>query len=689
MATRILSIKTLLCTAMTVLLPCSGQPFLQAQSTQFANTLMPLPQSLTVQDGWLPITSDLTISLNGSTNTVLTAATGRMLARLESQTGVALSRDLQPTQAAIEVKIADSSLTMPAMGVDESYTLDIHAGKVELDAPNVFGAMHGYETLLQLVQASGSGFGLPFVHIQDAPRFAWRGLMLDPGRHFVPVDVILRNLDAMAAVKMNVLHWHLTEDQGFRVESQRFPKLHQLGSNGLYYTQAEIREVVKYAADRGIRVVPEFDMPGHSTSWFVGYPELASGPGPYHVEYENQIYDPAMDPTRESTYQFLDTFIGEMTTLFPDEYFHIGGDESNGKQWAANPEIQRFMQQHNLKENHALQAYFNSRVQELLKKHHRQMVGWDEILQPDLSPEVVVQNWHGIEFLIDGAKQGHRGLLSKPFYLDHHYSAAEMYSADPVPPDSGLTDAQAKLILGGEACMWGEQATGLTIDSRIWPRTAAIAERFWSPASTRDAKDMYRRLGVTSLRLDALNVTHISGPERGLRQIAGSEEGAQELSVLTSTLQPVDFHERYHEQKTSALTPIGHVVDFVRFDPPMQEAFAGLVDDYLHSKDLADHKLALAKLTALFQSWIATRPELDQLAVEHPFVAEMQIRREQLPQLGLLGLALLGDYESKQKPDTAWLNQQKDLLATAGKHVELTDFVVLDPLRTLLASLPQ
>ncbi|RXS94280.1 beta-N-acetylhexosaminidase [Silvibacterium dinghuense] len=663
----------------------SGRLYAQAPPVHFVNTLMPQPQSLTVSDGWLPVTSAWTVSLNGSENALLKSATNRMLTRLESMTGVELSRDLQqPAQALVSIEIKDSSLTMPALGIDESYTLDIRAGKVQLQAANVFGAMHGFETLLQLVQASGDGFSLPFVHIQDAPRFPWRGLLLDPGRHFLPVDVILRNLDGMAAVKMNVLHWHLTEDQGFRVESQRFPKLQQLGSNGLYYTQDQIREVVKYATERGIRVVPEFDMPGHSTSWFVGYSDLASAPGPYHVEYQNKIYDPAMDPTRESTYRFLDSFIDEMTTLFPDDYIHIGGDESNGKQWKENPSIQHFMQQHNLKDTAALQAYFNARVQELLKKHHRQMVGWDEILQADLSPDVVVQNWHGIEFLINSARQGHHGLLSKPFYLDHMYSAAEMYAADPVPADAGLTDAQAKLVLGGEACMWGEQVTGLIVDSRIWPRTAAVAERFWSPANTRDTQDMYRRLQVESLRLDALHLTHLSGPERGLRQIAGSEEGAESLSVLASVLQPVDFHERYAEQHTSQRTPIGHLVDFVHPDPPMKEALAAMVETYLHSTDPAEHKNALAALESLFQSWVSSRPALDQLAVDHPFIAEMQQRREQLPRLGLLGLESLGYIEAKQHPSAAWLDQQKQLLSDAGKHVELTDFVVLDPLNALL-----
>ncbi len=191
-------------------------------------------------------------------------------------------------------------------------------------------------------------------------------------RHFIPVDVLKRNIDGMAAVKMNVLHWHLYDDEGFRLESKRFPKLQEAGSNGQYYTQEQVRDLVAYAHDRGIRVLPEFEMPGHSRSLFAGYPELASGPGPYKVEPGGS--EAAMDPTREETYKFIDKFVDEMTRLFPDEYLHIGGDEVDGHQWDANPKIQAFMHAHGMKTNQDLQAYFNQRVQKILQQtsqdHH-------------------------------------------------------------------------------------------------------------------------------------------------------------------------------------------------------------------------------------------------------------------------------------------------------------------------------
>jgi len=181
---------------------------------------------------------------------------------------------------------------------------------------------------------------VPAVTIKDQPRFPWRGLLIDVSRHFIPLDVLKRNVDGMVAVKLNVLHLHLSDDQGFRVESKRFPKLHEMGSDGMYYTQGELRDFVAYAHDRGIRVLPEFDTPGHSRSWFVGYPELASNPGPYKVDPEGP--DSVTDPTQEGTYKFLDKFVDEMAKVFPDAYFHIGGDEVDGKHWDANPKIQAF-----------------------------------------------------------------------------------------------------------------------------------------------------------------------------------------------------------------------------------------------------------------------------------------------------------------------------------------------------------
>ena len=232
--------------------------------------------------------------------------------------------------------------------------------------------------------------------------------MIDCSRHWMPIEVIERNLDAMAAVKLNVLHWHLSDDQGFRVESKRFPRLQEFGSDGHFYTQDQVRHIVAYARDRGIRVVPEFDIPGHTTSWFVGYPELASAPGPYKIERSWGIFQPTMDPSREETYKFLDKFLGEMTALFPDHYFHVGGDEVDPTQWMQSPSIQAFARERHLGTPDDLQAYFIHRVQEILKKYGKIMIGWDEVLNPDLESDTVIQSWRGQAALAEAARKGHR-----------------------------------------------------------------------------------------------------------------------------------------------------------------------------------------------------------------------------------------------------------------------------------------
>ena len=241
-----------------------------------------------------------------------------------------------------------------------------------LTAPTSLGILRGLATLAQLPRRerlASNDWVLPYVDIQDQPRFAWRGLLIDAARHFLPVPVIKRNIDGMAAVKLNVLHWHLTDDQGFRVESKTLPRLHEVGGADGYYTQQEVREVLAYAAARGIRVVPEFDVPSHTISWIAAYPQLASDDQPYEVYRSWRTANVALDPTRESTYALLDTLFGEMTALFPDPYFHIGGDENDGRQWRGSPRIMAYAKENKMLKSdgktldqHKLQTYFNRRV---------------------------------------------------------------------------------------------------------------------------------------------------------------------------------------------------------------------------------------------------------------------------------------------------------------------------------------
>jgi len=652
--------------------------------TAFNNTLMPQPSKLTAEQGGFVVTSSFTVAAPQFRDERLDAGIMRMLHRLEYQTGVPIGKEIQKgaTNPALVIDVKGAGEAVQSVDEDESYTLNVTAAGAKLQANTVVGALRGMETLLQLVQPDHSAYFLPAVSIEDTPRFRWRGLLIDVGRHFEPVAVIERTLDGMAAVKLNVFHWHLTEDQGFRIESKLYPKLTGMGSDGLYYTQDQAKEVVAYARARGIRVVPEFDMPGHSVSWFVGYPEISSGPGPYQIRREFGISDEAMDPTRDSTYKFLDGFIGEMATIFPDPYMHIGGDESNGVQWKANPRIVEFMQKHDMKDTAALQAYFNQHLLKILEKHHKHMIGWDEVLNPSLPKDVVVQSWRGTDSLAAGAKQGFQGILSAPYYLDAMKSAEQHYLADPLPSNSDLTPQQRSLILGGEVCMWGEQLYERTIDSRIWPRTAAMAERFWSPENVRDVNDMYRRLDVMSVRLEAFGLTHLTNEDVGLRALAGSTD-IDALRVFASVLEPVSFHERYEGQHTSQLTPLDRLVDAVRPDPPSRHEMEVLVHALLENP--SQHDAERRELLEIFAAWSAAAPKVQKQVAASPLLAaDATQRAQQFAQLADIGSQALTHLGGGSPAAAGWKQSSLAALDAAQKPEGLVQFTVLEPLRALV-----
>ncbi|HZU10728.1 MAG TPA: family 20 glycosylhydrolase [Pseudacidobacterium sp.] len=652
------------------------------------NTLMPEPAKLTAEQGTLAITPSFSVAAPHFRDARLDGAIGRMLHRLEYATGVPVAKDIHKdaSGASFVIDVRGPGETIQSVDEDESYSLDVTPSGATLKANTVVGALRGMETLLQLVQAQQGKYVLPAVSIQDSPRFQWRGLLIDCGRHFEPVDVIKRTLDGMAAVKLNVFHWHLTEDQGFRIESKVYPRLTEMGSDGLYYTQEQAKEIIEYARERGIRVVPEFDMPGHSTSWFVGYPEISSGPGPYQIRREFGISDYAMDPTRDSTYKFLDKFIGEMAKLFPDPYMHIGGDETNGVQWKSNPKIVAFMQQHNMKDTAALQAYFNQRLLKILQKHHKHMVGWDEILNPALPKDVVVQSWRGVESLSAGAKQGYQGILSAPYYLDAMKPAGEHYLADPLPSSSDLTPEQRKLVLGGEVCMWGEHVNERTIDSRIWPRTAAIAERLWSPENVRDVEDMYRRLDVMSVRLEAFGLTHLTQEDVGLRALAGTTD-IHALRFFASVIEPVSFGERYQAQHTSQLTPLDRLIDAVRPDPPAKHRIAFIVQAFL--KDPAGHQDEKREITLFFRGLQVLAPKIQEQVATSPLLAEdATLRAQQLPELAQIAQDAVR-YLTGETAPAGWKQSSLAAMDATQKPSGMVRFVFLDPLRQLVNAVPE
>jgi hexosaminidase len=655
---------------------------------RFVNTLMPQPSHLSTQEGPLTLTPAFAAITDHYRDARLDAAMALSLNRLRTQTGIPFptSPPAATTSGALVVSVDGPGETIQSVDEDESYSLEVTPSGARLHAATVVGAMHGLETFQQLVQSDATGYFVPAVSIRDTPRFRWRGLMIDCGRHFMPLDVIKRTLDGMVAVKLNVFHWHLSEDQGFRMKSRAFPKLTGMGSDGLFYTQEQAREIVAYARERGIRVVPEFDIPGHTSSWFVGYPDLASGPGPFHIEREFGVFDPVMDPTRESTYKFLDTFIAEMAIIFPDHFMHIGGDENNGAEWRANPRIQAFMREHKLQDTAALQNYFNQRLLKLLEKHGKHMVGWDEILTPDLPKDIVVQSWRGFDSLAAGARNGYDSILSAGYYLNLMSTAAAHYMVDPLPQASGLSPEQQARILGGEACMWTEQTSPQDIDSRIWPRAAAIAERLWSPRDVDNVDDMYRRLAAESLRLEGLGLTHISQEAVSLRQLAMTQE-ISPLQTLASIIEPVTFDERAQIQHPNQLTPLDQLVDSLPPDPPSRHNFELLMRSYL--QDPATRLQEQAELTTRFKAWIAAEPGILHLMAGSANLAQEESLAPQLTVLGTIGLEAVSYISSRLPAPAGWKAEKLAVLAEAAKPRAVVQFTVIKPLRDLVQAVPE
>ena len=630
--------------------------------------LMPMPAHVEPRTGQMLIDGSFDTTTEGYSEPRLARARVRFLARMVQQTGVPMVSSAPGNHARLVIRVAGPSKPVQELGEDEAYQLDIAPGQAVLTAANPLGALHGLQTFLQLVTPTPQGFAVPAMRVADQPRFPWRGLMLDTGRHFMPLAQVLQTIDGMEAVKMNVFHWHLSEDQGFRVESTQFPLLQEKGSDGLFYTQDEIRGTVAYARDRGIRVIPEFDMPGHTTAWFVGYPELASAPGPYQIERRWGVFDPAMDPSREQTYTFLDRFLGEMTTLFPDAYFHVGGDECNGKQWDGNARIQEFKRAHGLKDNAALQAYFTARVQELVTKHGKQMVGWDEVLQPDTPHNVLIQSWRGSESLAEAARRGYRGILSAGYYIDLNQPASEHYLADPFDAKEGnhaepLTPEQAKNILGGETTMWSEFISPEILANRVWPRTAAIAERLWSPRAMRDVSSMYARLPAISHELGYLGLRNGSVRVDMLERMSGQSD-VRALEVLAEAVQPPRDYVRGSLKTYDQFTPLNRMVDAVPAESDVAREFTAMAQRIHDGAATAAERAEVRRRLLLWQGNDAVlAPEL----AGSDAVAELAPVSQQLARTAAIGLAAMDRLEQRHgAPDPQTQQVLAELKSMAG-----------------------
>jgi len=509
--------------------------------------LMPWPKAVTNATGVLPVDDGLRIVWSGRRDARLERAAARFQQALAQRTG-------QPSTgrgATLEIVVDAADPKALTTNAREDYRLTVSAQGVRLQAAGPTGVLRGLATLRQLVQPGEQGFELPLVTIDDAPRFAWRGLLIDPARHFVHVETLKRQIDAMEATKLNVLHLHLSNNEGFRVESRRLPRLTELASHGEFYTQDQIRDLVAYAADRGVRIVPEFNAPGHTGAILTAYPELSAGP----VDPTNRIglMSLAMDPTKPETFTFLETLLSEMTELFPDAYVHIGGDEVNAAAWTGNPSIRAYMAQRGHADAASLQREFTERVRGIVQRLGKTPVAWEEVAESPVSDDVVVQAWRSSEALAHITAQGNAAIATAGYYLDLLWPGLDHYGRDPADPLATAPDRpenalgpkpagplsakQASRLLGAEAALWAEVVSDEMVDGRLWPRSALLAERFWSPAEVRDPDDASRRVVIVQEGLRIDGVQDAQQRRRMAARLAPAD--AEAVEVLASATGPV------------------------------------------------------------------------------------------------------------------------------------------------------
>jgi len=633
--------------------------------------VMPVPAHVVQREGEFLIDGPFGIALKGYKEARLERAQQRFLDTLSRETGIPLWRQAVLNPPHFTVQTAGPSAAVQQLGEDESYHLEISTTDVQLTAPNPIGVLRGLQTFLQLVRITPRGFSVPVVTVDDKPRFPWRGLLIDSGHRFVHISAIKRNLDGMEAVKLNVFHWRFADNQGFHIQSKKFPLLQEKGSGGFYYSQDEVREIIAYASDRGIRVVPEFDMPCHTTSWFLGYPELASGQDPSHSS--------AIDPTRENTYKFLNGFIGEMAVLFPDSYFHAGGDECDAKEWEGNLRIQDFMRAHAIKDGAALQVLFTAKIQKIIEGRKKIMVGWDEVLQPDTPKDVVIQSWRGPNSLAEAARNGYRGVLSSGYYIDLNQSAAEHYLVDPLGDSAAtLTSDQKALVLGGEATMWTDIVSDENMDNRIWPRSAAIAERLWSAQQVQDVDSMYQRLAIISRKLGYYGLRHRLITDEMLERMSGELDPAP-LKVLAAVVQPPRLYERQELRTFTDFTPLNRLDDAV---PPESDT----------AREFNEIARRIASGKATPQEWQQAREWLglwrDNDAKLQPLLRRSYLTQDLAPvshnlsRIAEIGLQALDDLHENRLVSADLRQRNIEFLKSSGKPQAVLLLMVMPSVRS-------
>ena len=511
--------------------------------------IIPLPQKMELHAGAFKLTPDTRIYVDSASR----EAEFFLTDRLRKSTGYPLKTDTKflsstAIKNGILLTTKDANTNLGA----EGYELGIAPDSVMICAPTQAGLFYGVQTLLQLLPPeifsanliTNVDWQMPCVQIEDWPRFKWRGLMLDVSRHFYNKSQVETILDAMALHKLNMFHWHLTDDQGWRIEIKKYPKLTQIGAwragvgfgldpksttaydpdgrYGGYYTQKDIREVVAYAAARHITIVPEIEMPGHSSAALVAYPQFSCTGGPFTIPLKGGVFNGIYNPANDETFKFLDDVLTEVFQLFPGKYIHIGGDEVPKDTWKNSPDCQALMKREGLKNEEELQSWFIRRIEKFVSAHGRTMIGWSEILQGGLASNAVVMDWIG--GATEAASSGHDVVMSptgycyldlyqskdrstEPHAIGGFISLGKIYSFAPTPEN--LPKQYESHILGAQANLWTECIPNLNCaEYMIFPRLTALAEVDWSPKSTRNFDDFSRRLQIEFQRFDRLGVNY-------------------------------------------------------------------------------------------------------------------------------------------------------------------------------------
>lgn len=511
--------------------------------------LIPMPSQATVQEGRWALDNETRVVLSDPSSGELRRIAEMWAEPLRRSSGLPLPVTGDDSPNAVRLLLeGEPKVVDRAFQGDESYTLRSGPHGVSITAATGAGLFYGTRTLNQLLPpaALGTGSGVvlevPFITVLDTPRFPYRGMHLDVGRHLFPVDFIKKYIDLLAHYKMNTFHWHLTEDQGWRLEIKKYPKLTEVGAfreqtqvakkrrpfvgdgqrYGGFYTQEEAREIVAYAAERYIRVIPEIEMPGHSTAALAAYPEFACTEGPFKVAMTWGVFEDIYCPTEE-TFTFLENVLSEVMEIFPSPYIHIGGDEAPKTRWEESEVAQEVIRREGLKDEHELQSWFIRRIEKFLLANGRRLIGWDEILEGGLAPEATVMSWRGMEGGIQAAQQGHDVVMTPTSHVYFDYYQADrkteplaiggltplekVYAFEPVPPE--LNAEQARHVLGAQGNVWTEyMKTSDYVEYMVFPRLLALAEVVWSPQEARQWDSFEARLPQELERLGHLGVNY-------------------------------------------------------------------------------------------------------------------------------------------------------------------------------------